>query len=198
MNPPPPTRRRFLATTLGTATAGLYAPYLFAADAGERVVLQYNDAGEIVGQIGRSDPDRQMPGFIIPSPYFDVVVGPDEAIHIVNPGARRIQLYRADGNLEGYWGEAGSSIREFFGCCNPAHLAVLSDGRFVTAEKGAARVKVYRSTGEFECVVAGPEQLAVRGDDVLADVAVDGRDRILVLDPAARVIRVFQPKPREP
>ena len=34
-------------------------------------------------------------------------------------------------------------MADFFGCCNPAQLAVLPDGRFVTAEKGIPRVKIY-------------------------------------------------------
>ena len=34
------------------------------SDAGERVVLRFNDEGELVGRIGAPDPDRQMPGFI--------------------------------------------------------------------------------------------------------------------------------------
>jgi len=33
------------------------------------------------------------------------------------------------------WGKR-SGIADFFGCCNPAHLALLPDGRFVTSGKG--------------------------------------------------------------
>ena len=92
-------------------------------------------------------------------------------------------------------------MSDFFGCCNPAHFAILPDGRFVTSEKGIPRIKVYSAQGQFECVVAGPEQLAVdsrqlsdprlAADKRVFDVAVDSRGRVLVLDPQARSVRVY-------
>jgi hypothetical protein len=177
---------------------------LFAADVGERIVLRYNERGEIVGRIGERDPDRDMPGFIIPSPYFDVVVDQAGSVFAVNPGARRIEMYTPDGELEGFWGEESSTVRGFFGCCNPSHLALLPDGRFVTSEKGIPRVKVYSSAGDFECVVAGSEQLGIQVSTLadarskalqrVYDVAADHRGRVLVLDPVRKCVRVFVPK----
>ena len=82
----------------------------------------------------------------------------------------------------------------FFGCCNPAHFAVLADGRFATAEKGVARIKVYDGEGRFESVVAGPEQLPVEA----ADLTTDSRGRILVLDPKAKSVRIFELKATDP
>ncbi len=81
-------------------------------------------------------------------------------------------------------------MTDFFGCCNPAHFAVLSDGRFVTAEKGLPRIKIYSPQGKFECVVAGQEQFP----SIAADLAVDNHDRILVLDSNKSRILVFEPK----
>jgi hypothetical protein len=75
------------------------------------------------------------------------------------PGARRIEAFTLDGDLLGHWGEASSRIEGFFGCCNPSHLAVLADGRFVTSEKGVPRVKIYSAQGEFESVIAAPRIL---------------------------------------
>jgi hypothetical protein len=60
----------------------------------------------------------------------------------------------------------------------------------VTSEKGLARVKVYGPQGDFECVVAAGTQLG----GTPADVAVDARDRVLVLDGRRRLVRVFQEK----
>jgi hypothetical protein len=103
--------------------------------------------------------------------------------------------------LETVWGKAGSDIAGFFGCCNPSHLALLPDGRFVTSEKGIPRIKIYRADGEMECVVAGPQQLDVPANSLgdprttesqlVFDVAVDGQGRILVLDHRSNSIRVF-------
>ena len=168
---------------------------VFAADAGNREVLRFDVNGKLVGRI------RGSPGFVIPSAYFDVLAGPDGLVHIVNPGARRIETYTAAGEPEGAWGKSGSDVSTFFGCCNPSHLARLPDGRFVTSEKGIPRVKVYGREGEFECLVAGAEQLGIRqaavGDPRSAeaaggyDIATDRQGRILVLDRTIPGVRVF-------
>jgi len=164
---------------------------VFVADAGNRVVWRYDTSGKQKGRIGARDVRRGIPGFVIPSPYFDVAVAPDGLLRVVNPGGLRIEAYTFDGDLERFWGKGAATLEGFFGCCNPAHFAIFGDGRFVTAEKGVPRVKVYGPEGEFICVVAGPEQL----DVVAADVAVDARDRVLILDPKARSVRVFEHKP---
>jgi len=175
---------------------------VFVADAGNRVVLRFTVDGELGQRIGDERPGGASPaGFIIPSAYFDVVTDPNDLLYVVNPGARRIETYTLDGVLQTVWGESGSDIAGFFGCCNPSHLAQLPDGRFVTSEKGIPRVKVYDSEGILDCVVAGPEQLSVRftsiGDPrakeqaLVFDVAVDSEGRVLVLDPMKPCVRVF-------
>ncbi|MHB8969445.1 MAG: NHL repeat-containing protein [Pirellulaceae bacterium] len=177
--------------------------HVFVADAGQRIVLSFDPDGREIGRIGVADPERKMPGFIIPSPYFDLATGPDEILWVVNPGMRRVESYSFSGELQSMWGRAGAGIADFFGCCNPAHLAVMPDGRFITSEKGVPRVKVYSETGEFQCVVAGPIALGVsasalsdaRGDQVerVFDVAVAQDGAILVLDARQRTVRVFYP-----
>ena len=141
---------------------------------------------------------------ICPSPYLDVAVAPDGLLRVANPGMHRVEAYTFDGHHELTWGKAGSAIGEFCGCCGPSHIAVLPDGRVVTAEKGIPRVKVYTAAGQFECVVAGPEILAPNLTAVIqtcdehqrqpVDLAIDSRSRIVVLDPAARCLRIFEHK----
>jgi hypothetical protein len=177
---------------------------VFVADAGHCVVLRYDTAGHVVGRIGEPDKARNVAGFAVPSPFFDVAVHPDGWLRVVNPGALRIEAFSFDGNRELYWGKASAAIDGFFGCCNPANIAILPDGRFVTAEKGLLRVKIYSSDGQFEGVVAGPEQLdsaSAAVNESLADrehtavdVAVDSRGRIIVLDRPGRIVRIFQRK----
>jgi hypothetical protein len=175
---------------------------VFVADAGNRVVLRYDPEGQLAGRIGEPDAERGIRGFIIPSPHFDVAVTSDGLLRVVNPGARRIETYTYAGDLLGHWGKASAEIDGFFGCCNPSNLAVLPDGRFVTAEKGIPRVKLYAPDGRFEGVVADPETL---GQTVTAmqieqggtgsavfDVATDSRGRVLVLDPTSRRVRIFE------
>ena len=176
---------------------------LFVADAGRRMVLQCDRDGRELRRIGQPDPDRNMPGFIIPSAHFDIATGAADTLLVVNPGMRRVETYSFDGELQSYWGRAGSAIGDFFGCCNPARIAVLSDGRLVTSETGIPRVKLYDAQGGFESVVAGPDALGVaaaalgdaRGNQTerIYPVAVGPRDEILVVDSFHRCIRRFQP-----
>ncbi len=163
---------------------------VFVGDAGSRIVWHYDTSGEIKGRIGRHDDARDVPGFLIASPILDLAVAQDGRLRVVNPLALRIETYTFTGDLKSHWGEPSSNVEGFNGCCNPIHFAILSDGRFVTAEKGKVRVKVYSAGGEFECVVAGPKQVPVAA----ADVAADGRDRVLILDPRAGSVRIFQRK----
>jgi len=167
---------------------------VFVADAGNRVVMRYDTDGSLINRIGEPDQRRGIPGFVITSSYFDLAVSPDGLLRVVNPRALRIEAYTFDGDLETFWGKSSPGIDGFFGCCNPVHFAVLPDGRFVTAEKGATRVKIYDSGGTLVCVVAGPQEFDILASEVLADVAVDRGGRVLVLDPKARSVRIFSPQ----
>jgi len=182
---------------------------VFAADAGNRVVLRYDWTGKLVGRIGAKDKDRQVPGLVLPSPYLDVELYKDGLLRVNNPGRHRVEVYTVDGDLEFFWGKASAAIDGFCGCCNPINLALLPDGRCVTCEKGLPRVKVYRANGEFDCVVAGPESFPENarvgagegtGDGVKAglDVVVDAQERLYVLDFVAGNVRVLAPKPAAP
>ena len=176
---------------------------VFVADAANKIVIRCDTSGEVAGRIGTPDPDREMPGFVVPSAQFDVAVSGDELLHVVNPGARRIESFTFEGDLEVFWGEESAAIEGFFGCCNPSQFALLPNGKFVTSEKGIPRVKIYSDAGEFESVVAGPQQLDVakseigdpranRGQTVF-DIATDGQGRVLVLDPKKKIVRIFLP-----
>jgi len=175
---------------------------VFVADARNRVVVRYDTAGNLVNRIGKKDPDRNIPGFVIPSPYFDLAVPRDGLLRVVNPGRLRIEAYTSDGDLEFWWGEPSPAVEGFCGCCNPVNFAVLPDGGFVTCEKGLIRVKIYDDEGSFVGVVAGPEQLAEGGTSSICllpgecqaggfDVAVDANGHIFVLDTINNVVRVF-------
>jgi len=178
---------------------------VFVADAGNRVVLRYDQAGTMEAVIGEKDAERNIPGFIVPSPYFDMAVTGDGLLRVVNPGRQRIEAYTMAGDFEFAWGTPSIAMEGFCGCCNPVNIAVLSDGSFVTCEKGLVRVKVYDSDGAFMGVVAGPEQLmggvAPKVCETPAqcqeggfDVAVDAQDRVYVLDALKNTVRTFNRK----
>lgn len=174
---------------------------IFVADAGNRVVLRYDTSGQVVGKIGAADAAGEGRSFNIPSSYFDIAVSAEGLVHVTNPGLLRIESYTAEGAMEVRWGEAGAGIEDFFGCCNPSQFAVLPSGEIVTSEKGVPRVKVYSEFGEFDCVVAGPQQLDVAESELgdpravqakaVFDVATDSQGRVLVLDPRHKTVRIF-------
>ena len=178
---------------------------VFVADAGHRVVLHYDTAGTLVGHIGEKDPGRDIPGFAVPSPHFDLAVSRDGMLRVVNPGRNRIDTFTLDGDLEFSWGERSNGVKGFCGCCNPVSFALLPDGGFVTAEKGLVRVKVYNSDGAFVGVVAGPDQFAggkqmkvcetpEECQGTALDVAAGADGRVYVLDPADNTVKVFSRK----
>jgi hypothetical protein len=175
---------------------------VFIADAGNRVVHRYDKSGKPLNRIGEKDKQRNVPGFIVPSPFFAVEMGTDGLLRATNPGRHRVELYTPDGDLELSWGQAGAAIENFCGCCNPIDVALLPGGRTVTLEKGIPRVKVYSATGAFESVVAGPEMFAENAkvcgpnDCTLGgmDAVVDGEGRILILDFVTGNVRVMKHK----
>jgi len=165
---------------------------VFIADAGNKIVFYYTASGKMIGKFGTKDPERGIPGFVIPSPYFDLGFGKKGELWIVNPGRHKFEQYDREGSLIASWGESSLTVEGFCGCCNPSNFAVMSDGSFVTAEKGIERIKIYRPDGSFSCLVAGPESFieGTRG----IDLAVDSRDRIIVLDPGRNQVRIFVKK----
>lgn len=177
---------------------------VFVADAGNRIVLHYDTAGKLINRIGEKDQKKNVPGFVIPSPHFDLAVGRDGLLRVVNPGRHRIEAYTFDGFLEFSWGKFSMNVEGFCGCCNPVNFAILDDDSFVTCEKGLVRAKIYDPVGTFVAVVAGPEQLIGDGGRVCTtvaecqvgsfDVAATSGGRFLVLDTIKNAVRIFTKK----
>jgi len=175
---------------------------VFVADAGNRIVVRYDKQGKLINLIGGKNSDKNIPGFVVPSPYFDLALAPDGLLRVVNPGRHRIEAYTPDGHLEFWWGNFSTAIEGFCGCCNPVNFALLNnDEGFVTCEKGLTRIKIYDAEGKFVAVVAGSDAFsehdsicALNGPDCTKggfDVAVDSQGRILILDPFTGEIRIF-------
>jgi hypothetical protein len=178
--------------------------HLFLADAGRREGIRCGIEGESVLRFGRRGSSPDTPGFVVPSPYFQLGLAPDGNLRIANPGRHRVETYNPDGEYLDAWGEAAMAIEGFAGCCNPTHFCVLPNGKVVTSEKGLNRIKVYDALGRFESVVAGADHLVE--DPALArracadcrigyslPVAADSTGRIVALDPASGTLRFFRP-----
>jgi len=166
--------------------------YIYVADAGNLVIWKYDKLGNIIGEIGRKNEKKDIPGFVIPSPYFDIEIDPDGFIWAANTGRHSLENYTENGSLRTSWGIPSMSVEGFAGCCNPSHFVILEDGSFVTAEKGLARIKVYNVLGKLESVVAGPDSFIEGTVDL--DLTVDSNQRIFTLDHEKKAVRIFSKK----
>ena len=164
---------------------------LFVADAGKRQVWILNKQLEVMESFRGESGVSALHGFILPSLHFHLAVNEEDELWITNPGMHRIQNYSLTGRLRRDWGEPSFGVEGFSGCCNPYYFAFLSDGRFVTSEKGIIRVKIYRESGELESVVA-PAVMFPNGERAPA-IAVDEQDQIWLLDFDKKMLRLFRP-----
>jgi hypothetical protein len=178
---------------------------LFAADSANRVIYRFDRSGQILGRIGEKNQERNISGLIVPSPYLDVKLGQDGLLRVNNPGRHRVEVFTRNGDLEFSWGKPSAGINGFCGCCNPVGLAMLSDGRCITCEKGLPRVKVFAPDRNLESVVAGPDlfgdngragQVSDRADGTLGglDAAVDSLGQVYILDLVTGDVHVMKRK----
>ena len=165
---------------------------VYIADAVARMVYHYNDNGVLKNQIGEKEKSPDKKGFIIPSPYFDIKIGREDELWVVNPGRHRLESYSKEGEFNYSWNKTSMGLDGFSGCCNPTHIALLDDGAFVTSEKGLIRVKIHEPNGDFRTLIAD-ESSFDKGTTGL-DIAVDNNGRILILDPTRSQVRIFEKK----
>jgi hypothetical protein len=173
--------------------------YVYAADAVNKEIFKYDNAGKMILEIGRKDSITGARGFLLPSPYFDLAFGTFNDMWVANTGRLRIENYTINGHFQSDWGESSFSNIGFGGCCNPAQLTILPDGSFVTYEKGIDKIKVFDPTGTFKCLVAGAGYFKGKADfqlgnlHLVKDLASGTDGSVYVLD-AYNQINVFRKK----
>lgn len=175
------------------ASIAVSTSHAYVADCANRIVWKFTLTGELVGRIGDRDPVRRPAGFVVPSAFFDLAVAADESLWAVNPGQHQLEHFSAEGEFIAAWGRYSVEAPGFCGCCNPSHMALTPDGEFITSEKHIVRIKRYDAAGRLKGVVSGQEEWPAKA--VGLDLAADSAGRILVLDPTADAVRVYQPKP---
>jgi hypothetical protein len=111
---------------------------------------------------------------------------------VVNPGKLGLERYRDNGDIVTTWYRPDvTRLDSFSGCCNPMQIAFNSKGRLITGEKGPVRIKIFEVTsGSFEELVVGSSAFHV--PQQIGDLVVDSSDRILVLDPRKKAVRIFE------
>ena len=164
--------------------------FVYVADAGNLVVIQYDKQGKVVKEIGRKNESKDIQGFVIPSPYFDLDIDSEGNLWVVNPGRHQFENYNDNGDLRTTWGLASMKTEGFSGCCNPSHFVILNNDYFVTSEKGIERIKIYDFHGRLTEVVATPDDFVEGTVDL--DLAIDSENSIYVLDQEKKAVRVFK------
>ena len=159
--------------------------YVAFADAGNKMVFILDKGGEVKSMIGQNDGQ-----FVIPSPYFDVVLDKDDNLFIANTGHHRIETRTIAGVLKSYFGEAGTAPGLFCGCCAPAHFIVVPEG-FITAEKGINRIKILNKKGEFVEFVNSKNNFV---KSIPLDLASADGNTIYAANPADSKLYVFTRK----
>lgn len=165
---------------------------IMVADAGNRTVYEFNENLELQNAFEGKREEGARHGFIIPSANFDLAFSASGELWVVNPGLHAIENYDANGKMRAYWEATSFKIDGFSGCCNPAKIAIMANGNFVTSEKGIVRIKMHAASGEFLSVVAPPS--VFMEDGKAPDVAVDSAGVVYALDYDKKMIRVFEPK----
>ncbi len=165
------------------------------ADFGNKQLWLFNKNQNLICLIGKGSEAKDVIGFVIPSPYFDVKFDNGGNIWVTNPGNLRLEKYSQAGKFISSWGKSSMDIDGFPGCCNPTHFAIFPDGSFVTAEKGIVRIKLYDEAGVFKGVVANPAQFKEGTVGLsLATRVMDSRNYVYLTDSEKKQIRIFKDK----
>jgi hypothetical protein len=164
--------------------------YLFAADTGNRSVHRWSLDGNLGLTFGNDFVVYASPIVMTYSPATDF-------LYVANPGKHRVEVFTQDGIFqpELSFGEPSASLSGFAGCCNPIGLAVLDDGRILTVEKAVSRVKIFKTDGQLDCVVAGYDILEdtwQKPNQRYFAVAVLSDGSIVVFDFECAVMRIFE------
>jgi hypothetical protein len=161
---------------------------ILVADASARIIRRFDATGRQRNLIGDQGKTKT---FMLPNGKLDVAVDAAGVVRATDSGRHQVTAWALDGAPAGRFGKFGMrDPADFVGCCNPINLATTPDGKIVTAEKVAARVKVFEPDGRMLAVIS-----AEHFDPMCTQIhlAVDSRGRILAADPVRRRIQVFSP-----
>ena len=171
--------------------------YVYLADAVSRSVYKFSKNGRLLSIIDGQDKKKKAQGFIVPSPFFDIVCE-NSSVWIVNPGKQTLEQYAGNDRILTYWQKRSTDIAGFNGCCNPVHITLIknsnngSKNSIVTSEKGLIRIKTYDLTGNLQSVVATEENFSLNSS--IIDIAADSKGRIYALDISNSIVKIFSKK----
>jgi len=167
---------------------------MWLVDAGNNVVVKFNDKGRIVQALGRRlEPwvymthgiERAIPA---PASFYqptDTAVGPDGSTYVTDGyGNSRVAKFTREGNLVKYWGDRGARPGQF----NTPHSIVIDrNANLYVADRQNSRVQLFDTDGNFKtqwnldgltwsmCITPGtPQVIFVGSVGKVYKMALDG------------------------
>lgn len=121
---------------------------LFYTDSGRRVV-----GSLCLKTFQKLWESRGEEAFLLPDGSFPLSVSPEGDLWVANPGKKQLeQLLPENGNFLAKWQPISEA--DFPGCCNPILFQAISNGRFICAEKGTNRIRLFSPSGSEEKIIA--------------------------------------------
>lgn len=121
---------------------------------------------------------------------LDFTTRNNSEILVANLGNFRVDGFDFSGKSLVSFGQRGTGIDDFHGCCNPVSVEFLSNGGIVTVEKDPTRIKVYSNEGAKQ--IDGIEEL-VKGCAYIP-VAKDSKDNIYLASKESGLVKCIMSK----
>ncbi len=121
---------------------------------------------------------------------LDFSVRNNSEVLVANLGAFRVNGYDFTGAATIAFGQRGTGVDEFHGCCNPVSVAFLSNGGIVTVEKDPTRIKVYSKEGAKK--IEGIDEL-VKGCAYIPMI-VDTKDNVYLASKTDGIVKCISVK----
>ena len=147
-----------------------------ASSVGRKVIILDPNSEKLVSTINNVRPCCRI---------LDIDISTNNELIVANLGGFSVDVYDSKGDIKFGFGQRGSTINDFHGCCNPVSVASLSNGGVVTVEKSPTRIKVYSKEGASQ--VEGIEEL-VKGCNYIP-MTVDGKDNLYLASPTKGLIK---------
>lgn len=116
---------------------------------------------------------------------LDFTTRNNSEILVANLGNFRVDGFDYTGKALVSFGQRGTGINDFHGCCNPVSVEFLSNGGIITVEKDPTRIKVYSQEGAKQ--IEGIEEL-VKGCAYIP-VCVDSKDNIYLASKESGIVK---------
>jgi len=146
--------------------------------------------GSLLGDVGEDGSEAALLNLPV-----DAAVGPDGRLYVVDSGNFRVAVFDRDGKYLFDFGSAGKRPGQF---ARPKEIAIDTHGRVYVADAGHGDVQVFDAQGKFLFTVGTRADQGASATYMLpAGVALDGDERLYVLDQWYVKLDVYRPLRRQ-